>query len=452
MDHIISLCKRRGFIFPSSEIYGGLAATYDWGPLGVELANNIKREWWKMFVRKREDMVGLDAAILMNPKVWEASGHMKNFADPLVECKKCHERFRADHLLEDRAAQPGYDKEIFASIKDARCPACGGDLTDIKNFNLMLKTWLGPVEDTASAVYLRPETAGGIFVNYKNVLQSMRLKIPFGIGQIGKAFRNEITVENYIFRTREFEQMEIEYFIHPQNWQKHFEEWLGVMKKWCAFIGLPEKDLVFHEIPDSERSHYSKRTIDIEYNFPFGVKELYGLAYRTDYDLSQHQKHSGEDLSYTDSETGEKFIPHVIEPSLGVNRSGLAALSAAYTIIEGGRSVTTEAIKEEEVMLKLPYALSPIKAAVLPLSKKEPLSELARKISQELREHWMVQYDETGSIGKRYRRQDEIGTPYCVTVDFDSLEDKKVTVRDRDTMKQERIRIEELVNYLREKL
>ncbi len=452
MDKLISLCKRRGFIFPSSEIYGGFSAAYDWGPLGVELANNIKKAWWQMFVREREDMVGVDAAIIMNPRVWEASGHVQNFSDPLVECKKCHQRFREDHLLEARSREPGYDKEKPTDKGDLKCPECGGTLTGAKQFNLMFKTFVGPTEDSASAAYLRPETAGGIFVNYKNVQQSTRKKLPFGIAQIGKAFRNEITVENYIFRVREFEQMEVEYFINPKDWEKYFEEWLAMMKKWCAFLGLKEKDLVFHEIPDNERAFYSKRTIDIEYNFPFGMKELYGLAYRTDFDLTRHQKFSGEDLSYLDSETGEKFIPHVIEPSLGLQRSVLATLLSAYEEVPGGRTTTTESAKEEEMVLRLPYALAPVKAAILPLSKKEPLATMAKEIANELRPLWNVQYDDAASIGRRYRRQDEIGTPYCVTVDFESADDKKVTVRDRDTMAQERVAIAELKDYLREKI
>ncbi len=452
MDKLISLCKRRGFVFPSSEIYGGFSAAYDWGPLGVELANNIKKAWWQMFVREREDMVGVDAAIIMNPRVWEASGHVQNFSDPLVECKKCHQRFREDHLLEARSREPGYDKEKPIDKGDLKCPECGGTLTEAKQFNLMFKTFVGPTENSAAAAYLRPETAGGIFVNYKNILQSSRKKLPFGIAQIGKAFRNEITVENYIFRVREFEQMEVEYFINPKNWEKHFAEWLEMMKKWCAFLGLKDNDLVFHEIPDSERAFYSKRTIDIEYKYPFGVKELYGLAYRTDYDLSRHQQSSGEDLSYLDAETGEKFIPHVIEPSLGLQRSVLATLLSAYEEIKGGRTTTTESAKEEEVVLRLPYALSPVKVAILPLSKKEPLATMAREIAADLRRYWSVQYDDAASIGRRYRRQDEIGTPYCVTVDFESVEDKKVTVRDRDTMKQERVAIAELKDYLKEKI
>lgn len=450
-DKIVNLAKQRGFIYPSSEIYGGLSAAYDYGPLGVELKNNIKQAWWKMFVTSRADMVGLDSAIIMNPKIWEASGHVENFSDPLVDCKSCHKRFREDHLLEKEGIKPEYDKAKPHDRKSLRCPDCGGELTTARQFNLMLKTFLGPLEDSASVAYLRPETAGGIFVNFKNVLESMRLRLPFGIAQIGKAFRNEITTENFIFRTREFEQFEIEYFIKPADWEKHFVEWQKVMKEWCLFLGLAPENLVEHEISDQDRAFYSKRTIDFEYKYPFGQKELFGLAYRTDYDLTQHQKFSGQDLSYTDPISKEKFIPHVIEPSLGVDRSVLACLCAAYTEIEGGRSTTTESNKDTEVVLRLPYNLAPIKIAVLPLSKKENLSELSRGILMDLKKQWVVMYDETGSIGKRYRRQDEIGTPYCVTIDFESLEDKKVTVRDRDSMKQDRVAIEELASYFKEK-
>ena len=450
-EKIVKLAKQRGFIYPSSEIYGGLSAAYDYGPLGVELKNNIKQAWWKMFVTSRADMVGLDSAIIMNPKVWEASGHVENFSDPLVDCKSCHRRFREDHLLEDNSLQPEYDKTKPRDKKDLKCPDCGGELTSARQFNLMLKTFLGPLEDSASIAYLRPETAGGIFVNFKNVLETMRLKLPFGIAQIGKAFRNEITTENFIFRTREFEQLEIEYFINPSVWEQHFSEWQKVMKSWCLSLGLSPDDLVEHEIGSKDRAFYSKRTIDFEYKFPFGQKELYGLAYRTDYDLSQHQKFSGQDLSYTDPITKEKFIPHVIEPSLGVDRTILAVFCAGYTEIKGGRSTTTESNKESEVVLKLPYNLAPIKIAVLPLSKKENLAELSRSILMDLKKNWVCLYDETASIGKRYRRQDEIGTPYCVTVDFESLEDKKVTVRDRDTMQQDRVAVSELNNYFNEK-
>ncbi len=452
MDKIINLAKRRGFIFPSSEIYGGLGATYDYGPLGVELKNNIKKAWWQMFVRERADMLGLDAAIIMHPKVWEASGHLKNFSDPLVDCKSCQRRFRADHLLEAWQAKPGYDREKPISWQEIRCPECGGELTEVRQFNLMFKTFMGPVENESATVYLRPETAGGMFVDFKNILEIYRMKIPFGLGQIGKAFRNEITTENFIFRTREFEQMEVEYFIHPKNWRESFEQWLALMKKWCHFLGIKEDHLVYHEIPDNERAFYSKRTIDIEYLYPFGQKELYGLAYRTDYDLSQHQKFSGQDLSYTDPETKEKYLPHVIEPSLGVDRSVLACLLEAYEEVKGGRTTTTEATKEEEIVLHLPKELAPVKVAVLPLSRKEKLTDLAWGISENLRQHWNISYDETASIGRRYRRQDEIGTPYAVTIDFESPEDQAVTVRDRETMKQDRIKIAELISYLKDKL
>ncbi|MCX6779444.1 MAG: glycine--tRNA ligase [Candidatus Magasanikbacteria bacterium] len=452
MDKLISLCKRRGFIFPSSEIYGGYSAIYDFGPLGVELSNNIKKAWWRMFVRERDDMVGLDSSILMSPKIWEASGHVQNFSDPLVDCKKCHQRFRADHLLESAGLKPGYDKDQPLDTKGLKCPECGGELTESRQFNLMFKTQVGSMEGSTSEAYLRPETAGGIFVNYKNVQQTMRKKLPFGIGQIGKAFRNEITVENYIFRVREFEQMEIEYFIKPDNWEKHFEELLNLMKKWCAYLGLKEANLVYHEIADEERAFYSKRTIDIEYNYPFGQKELYGLAYRTDYDLGRHQKFSGEDLTYLDPETNEKTLPHVIEPSFGLQRTILAVLSEAFEEVKGGRSTTTESNKEEEMVLRLPYDLAPVKIAIFPLSKKEPLLGIAEDIAKDLCPFWNVQYDETGSVGKRYRRQDEIGTPYCITVDFDTPNDGKVTVRDRDTMEQERVEVKELRNFFQKKL
>ncbi|MFC1622633.1 glycine--tRNA ligase [Patescibacteria group bacterium] len=442
LDKLISLCKRRGYVFQSSEIYGGFGA-YDYGPLGIELKNNIKKAWWKMFVNNRSDMVGQDASILMNPKVWEASGHLKNFTDPLVDCKKCKKRFRADHILELNSANPNKEKKEEAKMI---CPECGGELTETRNFNLMFKTYIGPVEGEGSVAYLRPETAGGIFVNFKNIVNSMRMRVPFGIGQIGKAFRNEITTENWIFRTREFEQMEVEYFVHEKDWEKKFEEWVSVMKNWCKFLGIKDKNLVLHEIEKENLAHYSKRTIDFEYKYPFGIKELYGLAYRTDYDLTKHQEASGEDLSYIDPITNEKYIPHIVEPSLGIDRSVLVCLLEAYTEVET-RSGDKEAKHEKETVLKLPYALAPIKIAILPLAKKEPLQKLAHEIESVLRNSYVAQYDETGSIGKRYRRQDEIGTPFCVTIDFDSLEDKQVTIRDRDTMKQERISVDKLKEY-----
>ncbi|MFH1142869.1 MAG: glycine--tRNA ligase [Candidatus Uhrbacteria bacterium] len=429
METIVSLAKSRGFIYPGSEIYGGLANSWDYGPLGVELKNNIKQAWWEMFVHQRFDMVGIDAALIMNPKTYEASGHLEHFTDPLVECKECHARHRADHLIDPN-----------------KCPACGnsGTMTDPAMFNMMLKTFLGPKEEGAATVYLRPETAQAIFVDFPSILQTSRKRIPFGVAQIGKAFRNEITPGNFIFRTREFEQMEIEYFVHENDWEKHFENWLSEMKRWVAFLGLPDEEVVYHEIEADDLAHYSKRTVDIEYKFPFGQDELYGLAYRTNYDLSQHQKVSGKDMQYTDPDSGEKYLPHVIEPSLGVDRSVLAVLCSAYT---------EEIVGEEKrVVMKLPKELAPFKIAVLPLSKKPELMEVAKPIWEKLAQKWNVDYDLTQSIGRRYRRQDEIGTPYCVTVDFDSLEDKQVTVRDRDTMKQDRIAIDELESYFQNKL
>ncbi len=425
MEKIVSLCKRRGFVFPGSEIYGGLANSFDYGPLGVELKNNIKNLWWKKFVHDRDDMVGIDAALIMNPKVWQASGHLETFSDPLVECKKCHHRFRAD------------------KIDGKKCPDCKGELTEAKQFNLMLKTFLGPVEDADSTVYFRPETAQAMFVDFKNVLDTTRKKIPFGIAQIGKAFRNEITPGNFIFRTREFEQMEIEYFINEEYWKKTFEEWRKEILNWITDdLGLEKNNIHELDVPDGERAHYSKKTIDFEYDFPFGRDELYGLAYRTDFDLKNHFK----EAPYEDPETKEKFYPHVIEPTWGVDRSVLAVLCDAY--------------KEEKdpakdgasrVVLKLPFKLAPYKAAVFPLLKNKPeLVEKAKEIYNTLRKEFNVAFDDRGNIGKRYYSQDEIGTPYCITVDFDSLENNDVTVRDRDTMKQERIKISDLIKKISE--
>ena len=435
MEKIISLAKRRGFIFPGSEIYGGLQNSWDYGSLGVELKNNIKQEWWRRFVQKRTDMVGIDAALLMNTKVWEASGHLKNFSDPLVECKKCHSRFRADQI-----------------DKDKPCANCGtkDSFTESKQFNLMLKTFLGPAEEKANEVYFRPETAQAMFVNFKHVLDTARRKIPFGIAQIGKAFRNEITPGNFIFRTREFEQMEIEYFVKESEWEKHFEHWLTEMREWLKDLGVKEKNIHEIDIPNGERAHYSKRTVDFEYDFSFGRKELYGLAYRGDFDLKNHMEKSGVDLRYTDPETQEKFLPHVIEPTWGVDRSVLVAMLEAYT--EEEAPTAEEGESEARVVMKFPKWLAPVKVAVLPLSKKEELSVPAKEILSNLAEHFVSEYDETQSIGKRYRRQDEIGTPYCVTVDFETKEDGKVTVRDRDTMKQERILINDLSAYFQDKL
>jgi len=429
LEKIVNLCKRRGIIFPGSEIYGGLANSYDFGRLGTEIKNNIKKLWWKMFVQERPDIVGLDADLIMNSRVWEASGHVQNFNDELIECKKCHSRFRADELAH----------EI--------CPNCKGtEFTSAQAFNTMFKTNLGPVESPDNKVYFRPETAQSMFVDFPAIVETSRMKIPFGIAQIGKAFRNEITPGNFIFRKREFEMMEIEYFVQEKDWQKYFEHWENEMKRWITAVGIDAKLIEFVDVPEGERAHYSKRTVDVEFKYPFGQRELYGLAYRTDFDLKAHG------IEYRDPVTGEKFIPHVIEPSLGVERTVLAILLSCYEEIKGGRTKTTESVKEEEIVLRLPKEIAPIKVAILPLSKKENLTKVAHDIRNELAKQWMVDYDETASIGKRYRRQDEIGTPYCVTVDFESLEDKKVTVRDRDSMKQERVAIAELKSYFDGKL
>ncbi len=440
MDKVISLAKRRGFIFPGSEIYGGLANSWDYGPLGVELKNNIKKLWWKMFVQQRFDMAGLDAAIIMNPKVWEASGHLKNFSDPLVECKKCHERFRADSLPTDQ------EDSFWKCQKGGK-----HEFTEARQFNMMLKTYLGPVESEGSVVYLRPETAQAMFVDFKQIIDNYQVKIPFGVAQIGKAFRNEITPGNFIFRTREFEQMEIEYFVHPKDAEKYFEHWLGEQKRWVTAIGLDESKVKYVEISDEDRAFYSKRSVDTEFVYPFGQKELYGIAYRTDYDLSRHEQASGKNLKYKDPVSGEEYTPHVIEPTWGVDRTILAVLLSSYTETEA-RSGKDDAVHETEVTLKLPKELAPIKVAILPLSKKDELTIVSMDIAKKLAKHWMVEHHTSGSIGKRYRRQDEIGTPYCLTVDFETANDKSVTVRDRDTMQQERIKIDELVKYFVKKL
>lgn len=434
MDKIVSLAKRRGFVFPGSEIYGGLANSWDYGPLGTELKNNIKNLWWKRFVQERSDMVGIDAALVMNPKVWEASGHLATFTDPLVECKKCHERFRADNLPENLKCKEGGEHEF----------------TDAKQFNLMLKTFLGPAEEAANVAYFRPETAQAMFVQFKNILQTSRKTVPFGIAQVGKAFRNEITPGNFIFRTREFEQMEVEYFIPApktdEDWNKYFEEWRQVMMSWIKDDLRLDMDKVHEvEIEEADRAHYSKRTIDFEYEYPFGQKELYGLAYRGDYDLQSHIKASGEDLNYLDPQTNEKYVPHVIEPSLGVDRSFLAVLLSHYH--EDGDG------DDKRVWLSLPAKLAPYKVAVFPLLKNKPeLVEKARAIYDELRQHFNVAWDDRGNVGKRYFSQDEIGTPYCVTVDFETLENNTVTIRHRNTMEQERMNADELVARITSKL
>ena len=454
MDKLVALCKGRGFVYPGSEIYGGLANTWDFGPLGVQLKNNIKAAWWKKFVQESPYNVGLDSAILLNPEVWVASGHIGGFSDPLVDCKNCKSRHRADNLVEDYMARHGVQENIagwsneqlekYLVDHSVPCPVCGkSDFTGIRKFNLMFKTFQGVTEDTASTVYLRPETAQGIFVNFKNVQRTSRKKVPFGIGQIGKSFRNEITPGNFIFRVREFEQMELEFFCKPGTDLEWFDYWRSYCRDWLLGLGIKSENLRLRDHEKEELAFYSKATTDFEFLFPFGWGELWGIADRTDYDLKQHIEHSGKDLSYVDPVTNEKYIPYVIEPSLGVERMTLAVLSNAYEEqeLEGG---------DTRVVMHFAPALAPIKVAVLPLQKQ--LNETAEKIYAELSKLFMCDYDGSGSIGKRYRRQDEIGTPYCVTVDFDSLEDGAVTVRERDSMAQERIAIAALPAYFAEKL
>ena len=432
LEKLVALAKRRGFVYPGSEIYGGLANSWDYGPLGVELKNNIKQLWWKMFVQSRDDIVGIDAALVMNPKVWEASGHLATFTDPLVECTNCHQRFRVDQL-------PSVIKT--GKFDDQTpCPNCGkrGTFTEPRNFNLMLKTFLGPAEDATAQAYFRPETAQAMFVDFASVVDTSRKKLPFGIAQIGKAFRNEITPGNFIFRTREFEQMEIEFFFKPPQsdaeWQKWFDYWHGQMVAWMKTIGLDVEGSVHElEVSAEDRAHYSKRTVDFEFDFPFGRKELYGLAYRTDFDLANHGKFLGQELKYKDQETGESYYPHVIEPTWGVDRTMLAVLCQAYTE------------EPDRVVLKLSPKLAPYKAAIFPLLANKPeLVDKARGIYESLRQEYMVAWDDRGNIGKRYKAQDEIGTPMCITVDFDSLDDDTVTIRDRDTQQQRRVKIDEL--------
>ncbi len=454
MEKIVALCKGRGFVYPGSEIYGGLANSWDYGPLGVEFKNNVKRAWWKKFIQQSPYNVGLDAAIIMNPKTWVASGHVGGFSDPLMDCKECKARFRADKLIEDFMFQKGEsitvdgwsNEKMLEFIKENSipCPECGKhNFTDIRKFNLMFKTFQGVTEDSTSELYLRPETAQGIFVNFKNVQRTSRKKIPFGIGQVGKSFRNEITPGNFVFRTREFEQMELEFFCAPGT----DLEWFAFWKKYCMDfllkLGIKEENVRFRDHSKEELSHYSNATTDIEFVFPFGWGELWGVADRTDFDLKQHSKFSGENMEYTDPVTNEKYVPYCIEPSLGADRVALAFLVDAYDeeTLEGG---------DTRVVLRLHPALAPMKAAVLPLSKK--LSEGALKLYNKLSEKYQIEYDESGSIGKRYRRQDEIGTPFCITYDFDSETDGCVTVRDRDTMEQIRIKMDELDKYIEEKI
>ncbi|TSC61851.1 MAG: glycyl-tRNA synthetase [Parcubacteria group bacterium Gr01-1014_48] len=432
LERVVSLCKRRGFVYQGSEIYGGLAGTWDYGPMGVRLKNTITKLWWKTFVDDRSDMYGIDAAILMNANVWKAVGHVEGFTDPLIECTKCKHRFRADHIRE-RA-----EKKM--------CPTCGGALGDPRQFNMMFETNVGAVRDSSSIAYLRPETAQGIFVNFKNIVDSFHPKLPFGIAQIGKAFRNEITPRDFLFRTREFEQMEIEYFVKENEWEQYFELWRKHVRDWTKSIGLAAKNVHELEVETGDRAHYSKRTIDFEYSFPFGRKELYGLAYRTDFDVRSHAAASSVDLNYQDLDTGERFMPHVIEPSFGLDRTILAVLLESYAEDELG--------SETRVYLKLPAHLAPVSVAVFPLLKNKPdLVKKARAVFDSLRKQdFAAAFDDNGNIGKRYRRQDEIGTPLCVTVDFTTLEDDTVTVRDRDSGKQERVKLDELTLYIEERI
>ncbi len=454
MDKIVSLCKGRGFIFPGSEIYGGLANTWDYGPLGVEFKNNVKKAWWKKFIHESKYNVGVDCAILMNPQVWVASGHVGGFSDPLMDCKECKARHRADKLIEDYAFQNGESLTVdgwsnekmidYINEHDIVCPECGKhNFTDIRQFNLMFKTFQGVTEDSSSTVYLRPETAQGIFVNFKNVQRTSRKKVPFGIGQVGKSFRNEITPGNFTFRTREFEQMELEFFCAPGKDMEWFLYWKDFCMQWLLKLGIKEENVRFRDHSPEELSHYSNATTDIEFVFPFGWGELWGIADRTDFDLKQHQEHSGESMEYIDPITNERYVPYCIEPSLGADRVALAFLVEAYDEEDLGDG-------DSRVVMHLHPALAPVKAAVLPLSKK--LSKGAGEVFEQLIKKYNCEYDESGSIGKRYRRQDEIGTPFCITYDFDSETDASVTVRDRDTMQQQRIKIADLDKFLEEKL
>jgi len=436
MQKIVSLAKRRGFVFPSSEIYGGFGSCYDFGPLGVEMKNNIKKAWWREMTRVKENIVGLDASILMSPRVWQASGHLTaGFADELVECKKCHKRFRLDEL------------------KGKDCPECGGTLTDPKKFNLMMKTFVGPVEGDASTSYLRAETCQGIYVNFLNVLNSMRQKVPFGIAQIGKAFRNEITPGNFIYRVREFEQMEMQWFCPPEAADKFFDLWKKERLKWYINLGIKKSNLRLRQVSKKDLPHYAKAAIDIDYKFPFGWQEIEGIHNRGDWDLSNHAKESGQDLSYFDEDSKKKYYPYIIETSVGVERSFLTFLIDAFQEVKGARTKTTKAAKEVEILLKLNKSLVPVKVAVLPLVKNKPaVVKKAKEVYGFLRPHFACQYDELGSIGRRYRRGDEIGTVFAITIDFDSLKKNDVTVRSRDTMKQERVKIKDLVECLRKQL
>ncbi|RUR01952.1 glycine--tRNA ligase [Labedella endophytica] len=452
LDSVIALARHRGFVFQAGEIYGGSRSAWDYGPLGVELKENIKKQWWKYMVTRRDDVVGLDSSVILPRQVWVASGHVGVFTDPLVECLNCHKRFREDHLIEAFEEKKGRSPEN--GMLDIVCPNCGnrGEWTPPRDFNMMLKTHLGPVEDESGLHYLRPETAQGIFVNFANVLQSARVKPPFGVGQIGKSFRNEITPGNFIFRTREFEQMELEFFVEPGTDEEWHQHWIDYRMNWYTDLGIDPENLRLFEHPQEKLSHYSKRTVDIEYKFGFTGSEwgeLEGVANRTDFDLTTHAKHSGKDLSYFDQTKNERWVPYVIEPAAGLTRSLMAFLVDAYVEEEVPNA---KGGTDKRTVLKLDPRLAPVKVAVLPLSRNEALSPLARQVAAELRDQWNVDFDDSGAIGRRYRRQDEIGTPFCVTVDFDSLEDNAVTVRDRDTMQQERVPIDTLFGYLAQRL
>ncbi len=443
LEPIVNLCKRRGFVVQSSEIYGGVASIFDYGPLGVELKNNLKQLWWKTFIHNRDDMVGLDTSIIMHPRVWEASGHLESFTDPLVECTKCHFRFRQDHV-------PGKEDKKFWKCAE------GGehDFTDPRNFNLMFKTYLGATEDSAGVAYLRPETAQGMFTNFKYVLETSRQKIPFGIAQVGKSFRNEIGLGNWLFRLREFEIAELEYFVKPGTDEEQFETWVANWEQFYADCGITSENLKRDEKSKDSLAHYSKRTIDMHYKFPHGWDELGGIANRTDYDLKRHMEYSGKDLQYFDQETQEKYVPYVIEPTQGVDRLFIAVLCEAYKEYPGGRKAgeIDEKSAEADIVLHLPPKLAPFKVAVLPLVKKDGLAEKGHELAKELRKQFTTFYDESGSIGRRYRRQDEIGTPWCITLDYQTMEDNTVTIRDRDSMEQERVQIDKLGDYIQKRL
>ncbi|HET8661206.1 MAG TPA: glycine--tRNA ligase [Micromonosporaceae bacterium] len=451
IDSIVSLAKRRGFVYPSSEIYGGTRSAWDYGPLGVELKENIRRAWWRSMVQLRDDVVGVDSAVVLARQVWEASGHISEFVDPLTECQACHKRFRADHLEEAYEARHG---AAPASLAELNCPNCGnkGTFTEPRMFNGLMKTYLGPVESEEGLHYLRPETAQGIFINFLNVMSSSRRRPPFGIAQVGKSFRNEITPGNFIFRTREFEQMEMEFFVEPGTDEQWHEYWLTERWNWYVDLGLSPENMRYYEHPREKLSHYSKRTVDIEYRFGFGgtdFSELEGIANRTDFDLSTHAKHAGVDLSYFDQDKGERWVPYVIEPAGGLTRALLAFLMEAY---DEDEAPNTKGGVDRRTVLRFDSRLAPVKAAVLPLSRNADLSPKARDLAAALRRRWMVEFDDAGAIGRRYRRQDEIGTPYCVTVDFDTLNDDAVTVRDRDSMAQQRVPVDGVERYLLERL